>query len=72
MTKSKKTIRRDLNRMNQKLGAEFKAKRLALGMSQAEMARILGSDQTAVSRIENGTQVLAAVQWLTLMALKIE
>jgi transcriptional regulator with XRE-family HTH domain len=47
------------------LGLLLQATRKHLGMNQTALAPQLGLDQSALSRVESGKQMLTAVQWFT-------
>lgn len=46
--------RRTMDKRIEELGAAIREARQARGMSQAELAAMIGTDQAAISRIENG------------------
>ena len=55
--------------LSQRIGREVKRIRKKSGMNQTELAPLLGLDQSALSRVENGKQVLTVGQWVTLCLL---
>lgn len=52
-------------KLNHEIGAFVQATRKANGWKQTEIAKRLGLDQSALSRVENGKQSLTAAQWVT-------
>jgi DNA-binding transcriptional regulator YiaG len=52
--------------INERIGQEVRALRKASGLKQAEFCQILGLDQSALSRVENGKQALQTAQWVAL------
>lgn len=50
--------------LNETIGALLRAEREKLGINQTEIARVLGIEQSALSRVEKGAQQLTAAQLL--------
>lgn len=53
-----------MKKLNRAIGAEIKRIRKKSEMNQVKLAPILGLDQSALSRVENGAQSLSAAQWV--------
>lgn len=60
----------EIKHLNHDIGVLVWIIRKRLGMRQTEMAKLLGLDQSALSRVENGRQELSAWQWLELTKLQ--
>lgn len=66
MTPAKAPAKQEMKRLNHVIGAEVRRLRKESGLGQVEFAVELGLDQSALSRIESGKQVLTAPQWVLL------
>ncbi len=55
--------------LKQQRGEEFKLFRLATGLSQRDLAKLIDADQPYVSRLENGTFDLAEIHFKRAVAI---
>lgn len=56
-------------RAAKKIGQMIRTRRKILKISQKELAKHLGSDQAAISRMENGLMLPTLLQWIDLCGL---
>ncbi len=62
-------LKQSRNMVHKQIGETVKRIRRKVGYSQDEVARFIGIDQTAMSRIENGKQTLSIVHLIKLSKL---